>query len=95
MNDIVRILDKYKDIPSDMILTHSDLANDITIIQGAIKNASPEDKETANAFLRTLLKVIEDNIEFIQSSLSDQSVKIDTAQKNAEACIAYIKAKSE
>lgn len=90
MNDILRIIEKYKDQDGSPV-NHPDLAQDIQLIQDMLDEAPEQDQETAKDFLRSIMSEVEKEIEAIKGQLSDKGETFEKVQKIADACLAYSK----
>jgi ssDNA-specific exonuclease RecJ len=91
MSNIADILDKYNSKSASDIISNPHLARDIAAMNKQAE--SPEDKERLKAFLLMVEKQIDQDIKDTKAVMADHPGKMNTIQKNLEACLAYIKAR--
>jgi len=90
MTDILRIIEKYND-HNGTPLSHPDLAQDITLIQNAMPNASDNETTKATEFLKSLMGDIQSQIDKNTKELDGKTDAMDMLQKTTDACLAYLK----
>ena len=84
-------MDKFDGKNINDIVNHPDIARDISTLNAHMGDVDKETQDKVRAFLSQLLIGIDREIEVSKEQLKDQSQVIETAKKNTEACLAYIK----
>ena len=92
MTDILRIIEKYTN-HNGAPLSHPDLAQDITLIQNAMPNASDDETAKATEFLKSLMGDIQSQIDKNTKELDGKADEMDMLKKTTDACLAYLKPK--
>jgi len=90
MTDILRIVEKHTNHNGDP-LSHPDLAQDITLIQNQMPQATADEKTQATEFLKSLMGDIETQINDMKQELDGKAKAMETLEKTKEACLAYLK----
>lgn len=85
----MRLLKKYQNLDHSEIMFHPDLAHDIALIKEELPDINSQDE--VRQFLLTLLEAINIEIDAIKNKLKDRSSEMDTIERNAKACVAYLK----
>lgn len=91
-NDVMHVLEKYKNGSIETILKDPDqAAHDISILQNNLKDLESSAKNKVLLFLEDLLKVIEHKSDHLEIELKKQSETMQQIKIRSEAALSYIK----
>lgn len=93
MNDITRIVEKYKEMEINDIASSPSLARDIASLDKMSDKASAKERDDIKDVLNRIMSAINQEISRLESELDKHPAALEQIQKNAQACMAYTKAK--
>jgi hypothetical protein len=92
MSDIAQILEKYKSMSSNALLTDVDqITRDIKFIGEHMPDLNEKQQYDAKTFLSGVLVHVDKMIDDVAGQLDGQVVNMDKVQKMSDACLAYLK----
>jgi|GEM_PF-6662041 len=90
MGNLTRIIELYESKGVDEVLKAERLWSEQEELKLELKSKDPQEREMLEERFQNLLKALEDNVQNINREMKKSENRMESSQKNMEACIRYI-----